>query len=121
MPDDRAFDAMRQDAIRRAREMQRQARPFPPPPPPAPPRPAPPPARPDRPPHPVPPHPDHPPHPDPPPPAPPPLLPGELSDLLHSLMTGWDGERLALAGLLYLLYREGADPALLLALAYVLL
>lgn len=116
MPDDRAFDAMRQDAIRRAREMQRQARPFPPPPPPAPP-----PARPDSPPHPVPPHPDDPPHPDPPPPAPPPLLPGELSDLLHGLMTGWDGERLALAGLLYLLYREGADPALLLALAYVLL
>ncbi len=116
MPDDRAFDAMRQDAIRRAREMQRQARPFPPPPPPAPP-----PVRPDGPPHPVPPHPDDPPHPDPPPPAPPPLLPGELSDLLHGLMTGWDGERLALAGLLYLLYREGADPALLLALAYVLL
>ena len=116
MPDDRAFDAMRQDAIRRAREMQRQARPFPPPPPPAPP-----PVRPDGPPHPVPPHPDDPPHPDPPPPAPPPLLPGELSDLRHGLMTGWDGERLALAGLLYLLYREGADPALLLALAYVLL
>ena len=116
MPDDRAFDAMRQDAIRRAREMQRQARPFPPPPPPAPP-----PVRPDGPPHPVPPHPDDPPHPDPPPPAPPPLLPGELSDLLHGLMNGWDGERLALAGLLYLLYREGADPALLLALAYVLL
>ncbi|MBR7039277.1 MAG: hypothetical protein IKI21_08530 [Oscillospiraceae bacterium] len=119
MPDDRAFDAMRQDAIRRAREMQRQARPFPPP---EPPRPAPQPARPDRPPRPAPQHPDHPPHPDPPPPAPPPpLLPGELSDLLHGLMTGWDGERLALGGLLYLLYRVGADLALLLALAYVLL
>ena len=114
MPDARAFDAMRQDAIRRAREMQRQARPFPPPE-----RPLPPPAPSD---HPPPGHPDRPPPPPPPDrPPPKPILPGELSDLLHGLTTGWDGERLALAGLLYLLYREGADPALLLALAYVLL
>ncbi len=40
---------------------------------------------------------------------------------LQSLLTGWDGERIALLALLYLLYKEGTDPALLLALAYILL
>ena len=102
------FDAMRQDAIRRSREMQRRAMP---------PRPAPPP------------HPEPPPAPPPPrPPAPPPL--GELNGLLeslhltdelHTLLHDWDGEKLALAGLLYLLWKEGADPVLLLAIGYILL
>ncbi len=40
---------------------------------------------------------------------------------LQNLLTGWDGERIALLALLYLLYKEGTDPALLLALAYILL
>ena len=78
------FDAMRQDAIRRSREMQRRAAP----------------------------------------------LPGELTgildslhfgDELHSLLHDWDTEKIALAGLLYLLWKEGADPVLLLAIAYILL
>ena len=101
------FDAMRQDAIRRSREMQRRAAPPPPPEPP--------------------------PHPEPPPPPPPPPaapLPGELTgildslhfgDELHSLLHDWDTEKIALAGLLYLLWKEGADPVLLLAIAYILL
>ncbi len=99
------FDAMRQDAIRRSREMQRRAAPSP--------------------------------HPEPPPPSPPPDLPPpklpvppelnglleslHLTDELHSLLRDWDGEKLALAGLLFLLWKEGADPALLLAIAYILL
>lgn len=110
------FDAMRQDAIRRSREMQRRAMP---------------PQQQHRPPEP-------PPEPNPPEsPQKPPLeqptfaekphreapagggspLPEELSGLL----TDWNGEKIALAGLLYLLYKEGADVSLLLALAYILL
>lgn len=92
---DRSFDAMRQDAIRRSKEMQRRAVQHPPEPPPVPPEP---PAA-------------------PPPPKPLLSLTGELQGLLHD----WDAEKLGIAGLLYLLYKEGADPALLLALAYILL
>ncbi|MBQ8079936.1 MAG: hypothetical protein IJ236_08285 [Oscillospiraceae bacterium] len=97
---DRNFNAMRQDAIRRSREMQRRARPDPAPPPPVP-------------------HPEPPPAP-PPPPPPPPLIPGLSGELGH-LLHDWDGEKIALAALLYLLWKEGADPALLLALGYILL
>ncbi len=96
-----SFDAMRQDAIRRSREMQRRA--VPPPEPPAPPAASEPPV---------------------PPPSeePMPLPEGlHLQDGLSSLLHDWDGEKLALAGLLYLLYKEGADPALLLAIGYILL
>lgn len=102
------FNAMRQDAIRRSREMQRRAQPAPPaytPPDPEP---------------------YHPPMPDDPAPgpAPPPehsSLQGLIPEELHSLLSDWDGEKLALAALLYLLYKEGADGSLLLALAYILL
>ncbi|MBQ9696214.1 MAG: hypothetical protein IJV58_07300 [Oscillospiraceae bacterium] len=97
---DRNFNAMRQDAIRRSREMQRRARPDPAPPPPEP-------------------HPEPPPAP-PPPPPPPPLIPGLTGELGH-LLHDWDGEKIALAALLYLLWKEGADPALLLAIGYILL
>ena len=108
------FDAMRQDAIRRSREMQRRAvspQPQPESPPPRPESPPPPPAV--------------------PPPKPsgtPPM--GELAGLLghldagselHSLLHDWDSENLILAGVLYLLWKEGADPALLLAIGYILL
>ena len=89
------FDAMRQDAIRRSREMQRRAVPMPPPPPasPMPERPS------ER-------------------PAPPiQNPPGELQNLL----SGLNGEKLALLALLYLLYKEGAETELLLAIAYILL
>ena len=96
---DRNFNAMRQDAIRRSREMQRRSRPDPAPPPPEP-------------------HPEPPPA--PPPPPPPPLIPGLTGELGH-LLHDWDGEKIALAALLYLLWKEGADPALLLALGYILL
>ncbi|MBP0973267.1 MAG: hypothetical protein J5851_05105 [Oscillospiraceae bacterium] len=91
---ERSFDAMRQDAIRRSREMQRRA---------------------------VPPVQETPP-PVPEIPAPPekPQKPG-LDLGLQGLLSDWDAEKLALAGLLWVLYREGADPALLLALAYILL
>ncbi len=82
------FDAMRQDAIRRSREMQRRAVPMPPPPPPA---------------------------------LPPKPPESPVSDELHHLLTGWDSEKLTLLALLYLLYKEGAEPELLLALAYILL
>ncbi len=87
------FDAMRQDAIRRSREMQRRAIPpeMPPPPP----------------------------VPVPPPRSNPPDL--HISDELQKLLTSWDGEKLALLALIYLLYREGAEPELLLALAYIML
>ena len=91
------FDAMRQDAIRRSREMQRRAVPSSAPEPP--PKPS-----------------------DPPPGELHALLESlHLSGELHSLLHDWDGEKLALAGLLYLLWKEGTDPALLLALAYILL
>lgn len=101
---DRSFDAMRQDAIRRSREMQRRAvQPSPPAPPPPPPSAPPPPP---------------PPKPAPPPP-PKPNFP--LSGELQGLLRDWDAEKLGIAGLLYLLYKEGTDPALLLALAYILL
>ena len=94
-----SFDAMRQDAIRRSREMQRRA--MPPPEPPALPQ-------------------------QPAPEAPAADMTGLLKALhsgegLQSLLRDWDGEKLALAGLLYLLYKEGADPVLLLAIGYILL
>lgn len=108
-----SLDAMRQDAIRRSREMHRRAQPPPPPPPMQ-----------------MPPQDELP----PPPPMPPPTHPKpQLADLssllgglhlpeeLHGILTEWDGEKMALAGLLYLLWKEGADPSLLLALAYILL
>lgn len=110
------FDAMRQDAIRRSREMQRRAMPPPPPNPPQRPAPEPefsPPPEPGLPP--------------PPPPQPqgvnmPELLSAlHLPDELNGLLSDWSGEKLALAGLLYLLYKEGADISLLLAIAYILL
>ena len=72
------FNAMRQDAIRRSKEMQKKAVSAPPPPP--------------------------------LPPEPP--VPSESK---------WDSEKLALLALLYLLYQDGAEPELLLALAYILL
>ncbi len=99
------FNAMRQDAIRRSREMQRRAAPSPPV--------------------------EH-----------SPSVPrtdaahtqmnaplkqneavqsGLLSSELQNLLRGWDGERIALLGLLYILYKEGADAKLLLAIAYILL
>ncbi len=86
------FNAMRQDAIRRSREMQRRA--VPPSSPPAP-------------------------EPLPVPPASPStgILPKELQHLL----TDWDSERLILLALLYILYKEGADHKLLLAIAYIML
>ena len=92
-----SFDAMRQDAIRRSREMQRRA--MPPPEPPAPPQ---------------------------QPEVPAADMTGLLKALhpgegLQSLLHDWDGEKLALVGLLYLLWKEGTDPALLLAIAYILL
>lgn len=92
---ERGFDAMRQDAIRRSREMQRRAVPLPPP------APAPPPVR------------------EVPEPA---VRPEKkIPELLQGLLKEWDAEKIGLAGLLWVLYREGADPALLLALAYILL
>ena len=93
------FNAMRQDAVRRAREMQRRA--VPPSPVPE----APPPA----------------------PPAPPASSPLDTlralhpESLLQGLLTDWDAEKIALAALLYLLYQDGADAGLLLAVAYILL
>ncbi len=99
------FNAMRQDAIRRSREMQRRAAPSPPA--------------------------EHSPsasqinaaHSQ----AIAPLKQNEtmqnnlLSSELQNLLRGWDGERIALLGLLYILYKEGADAKLLLAIAYILL
>ena len=90
----RGFDAMRQDAIRRSREMQRRAVPV---------QPAPPPVKELS-----------------EPPEPPQKPQGApLPELLQGLLKDWDAEKLGLAGLLFVLYREGADPALLLALAYI--
>ncbi len=43
--------------------------------------------------------------------------PPHIGHFLHEL----DSERLALLGLLYILYKEGADTRLLLAIAYILL
>lgn len=90
------FNAMRQDAIRRSREMQRRAVPMPPPPPPPVPS-------------------------EPPVPKPDAMQNLHLSDDLQHLLTSWDGEKLALLALLYLLYKEGAEPELLLAIAYIML
>ncbi len=66
-----------------------------------------------------------PPKPSPPPPpepsgvsAPP---KGPLPLELQGLLSGMDGEKLALLALLYLLYKEGADLTLLLAIGYILL
>lgn len=56
----------------------------------------------------------------PPTPMPPPQngdMPSKIGQFLHEL----DSERLALLGLLYVLYKEGADARLLLAIAYILL
>ncbi len=110
------FNAMRQDAIRRSREMHRRAEPE------------------------IPSSSEDPVTPQSPPPSPPSpqnqskkpqrsplgeltgLLEGlPLSDELHGFLTDWDGEKLALAGILYLLWKEGGDPVLLLALGYILL
>ncbi len=46
-----------------------------------------------------------------------PAFPQELQGLFRD----WDGEKIALLALLYLLYREGTDAKLLLAIAYILL
>lgn len=102
-----SFDAMRQDAIRRSREMQRRAVPQ------MPPDSLQPPAHPsgrnvqesgagsgNR---------------------PNPGLQLPLPDDLRKILTDWDGEKLALLGLLYLLYKEGADLELLIAIAYIML
>ena len=96
---DRGFDAMRQDAIRRSREMQRRAAPLQPPAATQSPQEA----------------------------APPPAAPEHKSaefripEMLQGFLQDWDAEKIGLAGLLWVLYKEGADPALLLALAYILL
>lgn len=95
------FNAMRQDAIRRSREMQRRAG-------------------------------MHPAMPEPPKSEPPVSAepapernaspsPAKLPAELRNLLQGWDSERLALLGLLYILYKDGADTKLLLAIAYILL
>ncbi len=89
------FNAMRQDAIRRSREMQRRAGQGVHAPSPAPQTQV---------------------H-KPPEAAPHSALPQELQNLL----SGWDGERIALLALLYFLYKEGTDAKLLLAIAYILL
>lgn len=105
------FDAMRQDAIRRSREMQRRAVPQ------------------------LPPESIQPPVQSPgrnprdagsgtgsagnPGNRPNPGLP--IPEDLRKLLTDWDGEKLALLALLYLLYKEGADLELLLAIAYIML
>lgn len=91
-----SFDAMRQDAIRRSREMQRRAVPQMPPEPMQPPIPAQ-----NR-----------------------PAGAGiqlPLPKDLQKILTDWDGEKLALLALLYLLYKEGAELELLIALAYIML
>ncbi|MDE5769448.1 MAG: hypothetical protein K2H29_08240 [Oscillospiraceae bacterium] len=102
-----SFDAMRQDAIRRSREMQRRAVPQMPPE-------------------------------SVQPPAHPPgrnyqetgsgsgIRPNSGLQLpfpedLRKILTEWDGEKLALLALLYLLYKEGADLELLIAIAYIML
>ena len=91
-----SFDAMRQDAIRRSKEMQRRAIP------PLPPEPLS--SMPSR----------TKPKPD--------LLENlHLSENLKKMLTDWDGEKLALLALLYLLYKEGADLELLIAIAYIML
>ncbi|MBE6850610.1 MAG: hypothetical protein E7504_02565 [Ruminococcus sp.] len=95
------FNAMRQDAIRRSREMQRRAAPS----------------------HNTPAHKaESPPYiPQQPDEKPIPHQNLQLPKELQNLLTGWDGERLALLGLLYFLYKEGADAKLLLAIAYIML
>lgn len=101
------FDAMRQDAIRRSREMQRRAMPPLPPEPFSSPMPSPEPA-----------------FQTPSSPAKPKL---DLLEHLHvsqdlkKILTDWDGEKLALLALLYLLYKEGAELELLIAIAYIML
>ncbi len=113
------FDAMRQDAIRRSREMQRRAAPMQNRP--TAPASEPPPAASQEDPvrHPAPPY-------QQPVSSRPQQPHGFLQQLdlpkeLNDLLKDWNGEKLALAGLLYLLYKEGADISLLLALAYILL
>ncbi len=102
---------MMQDAVHRVMEMQRQAqarvhpeeerRPSQPNPPPNPEPPSPP---------------NQEPKPEPTPPA---LKTGLAEGILRS--TGLDKEQLLLLGLGYLLYKEGADHKLLLAILYLLL
>ena len=100
-----SFDAMRQDAIRRSREMQRRAVPQMPP--------------------------------EPVQPLAHPLGRNyqeagsgtrihpnsglQLPEDLRKILTEWDGEKFALLALLYLLYKEGADLELLIAIAYIML
>ena len=100
---------LQQDAVRRVMEMQRQARarvqPSPNEPPP---NPTPPDQKPE-------PKPESNPEPKPKPPSKSGLLDGILSS------TGLDKEQLLLLGLGYLLYKDGADHKLLLALLYLLL
>jgi hypothetical protein len=84
---------MRQDAIRRSHEMQRRAAPHPAPLPPPEINQA-------------------------PPPTP---QTNEFRHQIQGLLSDWDGERLALLALLYLLYKEGTDPKLLLAIGYIML
>ena len=100
-----SFDAMRQDAIRRSREMHRRA--VPPPPPEIPP----PPPESEH----IEPPPRHPP--ELPPTPPPEQMPPEL----FSLFTKWDSDKILIGAILYILWKEKADTALLLALAYILL
>ena len=107
-----SFDAMRQDAIRRSREMHRRA--VPPPPPEMPPPPPPP--EPEH--HEPPPH--HPPEPEHHPPELPPP-PEQMPPELFSLFTKWDTDKILVGAILYILWKEKADTALLLALAYILL
>ena len=87
---------MRQDALRRQREMKRASciKPAPPPPPPEPPR------------------------------QEPPRIPqtGKAADNpLEALLGSLDQDRLILLALLFVIWREGGDTKLLAALAYVLL
>lgn len=110
--DEVQFDRMRQEAIARAREMQRRAQipinfsgqsrsesaPTAPPPPPPPPPPA--------------------------APAPPAQKQGGIGGILSSILghdTKIDEEKALIGMLIYILYKNGADVKLMLALGYLLL
>ncbi len=103
---------LQQDAVRRVMEMQRQAQAR---------------VHPEEKPHPAQPKspskPKRPQKPEPPPPPPEPKPPAGKSGLLEGILsnTGLDKEQLLLLGLGYLLYKEGADHKLLLAILYLLL
>ena len=104
---------LQQDAVRRVMEMQRQARARVQPSPKEPsPNPTPPDPKPD-------PKPEPKPQSKPEPKPKPPSKSGLLDVILSS--TGLDKEQLLLLGLGYLLYKDGADHKLLLALLYLLL